>query len=209
MEYFRGTSFDSPEINQLDSTMGKAGTSGFQEANKNRVDNQIHLTAEDIYSPFLETGNMNTLNQQDSDSDTMETNGNNSSYNGTHDVLWNELQQGQQTSPLQTQGPFKSWRHARILAPDLRKSDDRHNQYLLRRCLDMMKQIPHSNNIVQGIQNEGQAVDQRLPHSSSVPETVAYFGISHDPFDQVCIMENQFMTLELHNFSFFFSNPNL
>jgi hypothetical protein len=125
---------------------------------------------------------------------TESTNGNknqsqNHGSNAFHGTSSYEIPQPGQAvpTPVSTQKPFKMWRNTRILAPPLPKK----RQDLLRRCLDMVKQIPHSNPTTgpEGVQNEVQAGMQgRRVASSSSPETVIE-GIPNDPcFDQVCMV---------------------
>ena len=72
----------------------------------------------------------------------------------------------------QVHGPFKSWRHTKILAPVLENNNCAANQLLLRRCINLMKQIPHIH------QTEGttllETMNQQGPPttSSESPETV-------------------------------------
>jgi hypothetical protein len=77
----------------------------------------------------------------------------------------------------QVHGPFKSWRHTKILAPVLENNNSAANQLLLRRCIKLMKQIPHihQSSIAQ---TEGttlvETMNQQGPPttSSESPETV-------------------------------------
>lgn len=203
---FRGASSHSPEMNQHET--GPASLRETQHENR-QVEDEIPLDAFSLMlvegeplEPWpcniygLETGNMNLL-PSDSSATNGRNHGANSYTNGTLNVVRNELQQRQASPRLPTEGPFKSWLStgARVHAPALQKTSDRQNQDLLRRCIEMMKQIPHSNNNnVHGIQtSEGQAVmhnvGQHGPRvaSSSSPETVIEMGMAHDPFNQVCI----------------------
>ena len=77
----------------------------------------------------------------------------------------------------QVHGPFKSWRHTKILAPVLENNNCAANQLLLRRCIKLMKQIPHIHQS-STVQTEGttlvETMNQQGPPttSSESPETV-------------------------------------
>ena len=216
---FRGTSSHSPEMNQLeDVTTTKTGPATASLLACARVDDDIQNAirmmfpdGEDqeqqwrsMYSS-LEPGNMSHMNLIEPS-----TSGNHSA-NSSLDahVVGCEPQTGAQGSTTSmgvqsSQGPFKSWRHTRILAPILQKND-RTNQELLRRCIDMMKQIP---NLQQGASNQNETAAQavvqtqqaapRVTASSSSPETAPDcidIGM-HDLFDQVLYHIISFMTVQ-------------
>ena len=178
-------------MNQLEDVTTTAAPASLQESA--RVDDDIQTAisqmlavGEDqeaclnIYSP-LETGNISLLES---------ANHNNSSFgHGT--------QVAASMGGGQRQRPFKAWWQSGVLAPMLQKND-RSNQELLRRCIDLMKQIP---NLQQGgahnqngsaetqapvQQQQGpRAASSSSPETAPSPETVPDIGIAHDPFDQV------------------------
>lgn len=86
----------------------------------------------------------------------------------------------------QVHGPFKSWRHTKFLAPLLEKNNCAANQLLLRRCINLMKQIPQIHQS-RSVQAEGTTLVENMNQqgppttSSESPETVQEIAQAPEP----------------------------